>query len=187
MTPAQLAKSNSEHGHQRALFAWLNMAERYGFDVAWDEKAYASIAYAGEMVHGIMSGEGYDPSVPELKWCHAIPNGGLREARTAAMLKAEGVKRGIPDVFLPVPMWATVAPGGLMNPPQRCITYAGLYVEMKRPKSEEQGRAGTTSGEQDEAIAWLRHSGYAVSVCFTWDAAAREIQSYIEAVRRGGG
>lgn len=172
MTPNELAKSNSEHGHQRALFAWLNMAERYGFALAWEDATYSS-----------------DPAslstscaVVELKWTHAIPNGGLREKRTAAMLKAEGVKRGIPDVFVPVPMW------GLVDAhPNRCILYAGLYVEMKRPKSEQQGRAGTTSSVQDEAIAWLRHSGYAVSVCFDWQAAAREIQSYIEAVRRGRG
>lgn len=168
MTPSELAKSNSEHGHQRALFAWLNMVERYGFEAAWTDRSYAGQAPSCQ-------------PVPELAWAHAIPNGGLRDKRTGAMLKAEGVKRGIPDVFVPVPMWGQVGNGA------KCILYCGLYVEMKRPKSEEQGRKGTTSDVQDQAIAWLRHSGYAVSVCFDWESAAREVQSYIEAVRKGCG
>lgn len=170
MTPAELAKSGSEHGQQRALFAWCMVAEQYGFNVAWDWAA-------GMGLEAAKSSRTNEQPVPELKWFHAIPNGGLRDKRTAAMLKAEGVKRGIPDTFLPVPLW------GCVNDTQECILYAGLYIEMKRSKSE--GRAkGRTSDEQDEAVAWLRHSGYAVSVCFTWDQAARELQSYLEAVRK---
>lgn len=174
MTPPELAKSGTEHGEQRALFAWAAMAEQYGFAAAWSEDAYR--------------GKFPDPQpVPELKWFHAIPNGGARgdnaksSAIRGAQLKAEGVKSGIPDTFLPLPMWGAVTPA---HTHLRCITYAGLYVEMKRQKSEGR-RKGSTSTEQDEAIAWLRHSGYAVSVCFTWEQAAKEIQSYIEAVRKG--
>lgn len=187
MTPAELCKSGSEHGEQRALFAWCRMAEVYGFEAAWDDATYGpgGIERAKEALHATMSNAGYDPSVPELKWYHAIPNGGSRgdDAKSRAIrggqLKAEGVKPGIPDTFLPLPMW-----GVTQNAPyQSCILYCGLYVEMKRAKSE--GRAkGSTSGEQDEAISYLRHGGYAVSVCFTWDQAARELQSYIEAVRK---
>ncbi len=175
MTPAELAKSGTEHGEQRALFAWCIMAEAYGFVAAWDEASYTAKGMGDLQSHM----KPVHP-VPELKWFHAIPNGGLRDKITAAMLKAEGVKRGIPDTFLPLPMW-----GITQNAPQyHCILYAGLYIEMKREKSE--GRAkGRTSDDQDEVIAWLRHSGYAVSVCFTWDAAARDLQSYIEAVRNG--
>lgn len=165
MTPADLAKSNSEHGHQRALFAWAIMAERCGFDAAWNDESYRTALPATN-------------AVPELEWLHAIPNGGLRDKRTAAMLKAEGVKRGIPDVFLPLPCYGSVGHG------MKCITYAGLYVEMKRPKSDR-GAQGRTSDDQDGAISYLRRRSYAVSVCFSWDAAAREIQSYIEAVRQG--
>jgi hypothetical protein len=40
---------------------------------------------------------------PELRLMFAIPNGGSRDKREAANLKAEGVKSGVPDVFLPVP------------------------------------------------------------------------------------
>jgi len=34
-----------------------------------------------------------------LCWCH-VPNGGNRDIRTGAKLKAEGVKRGVPDVLI---------------------------------------------------------------------------------------
>ena len=36
--------------------------------------------------------------LPELTLLHAIPNGGHRHKATAARLKAEGVKRGVPDL-----------------------------------------------------------------------------------------
>ena len=39
---------------------------------------------------------------PVLRLMFAIPNGGARDAITGAILKAEGVKPGVPDVFLPV-------------------------------------------------------------------------------------
>ena len=37
---------------------------------------------------------------PELALMYAIPNGGHRHKAVAAGLKAEGVKRGVPDVCL---------------------------------------------------------------------------------------
>lgn len=55
--------------------------------------------------------------ISECRWLHAIPNGGNRNPETGARLKAEGVKRGIPDLFLPVPRpWNG---------------YHGLYIEVK--------------------------------------------------------
>ena len=41
---------------------------------------------------------------PGLKLMFAIPNGGARDAVTGAMLKREGVKPGVPDIFLPMPV-----------------------------------------------------------------------------------
>lgn len=40
---------------------------------------------------------------PWLKWMHHIPNGGSRNKIEAVRLKAQGVKRGVPDIFLPYP------------------------------------------------------------------------------------
>ena len=36
--------------------------------------------------------------IPDLDLLHAIPNGGHRNKATAGRLKAEGVKRGVPDI-----------------------------------------------------------------------------------------
>lgn len=39
---------------------------------------------------------------PELGMLYAIPNGGKRAIKTAIVLKAQGVKSGVPDMCLPV-------------------------------------------------------------------------------------
>jgi hypothetical protein len=166
MTPSQLAKANNEHSHQRALFAWLNMASRYGFEAAWNDLCYTTPKYAEQQY-------GTHRAVAVLQRAYAVPNGGQRDKITAGKLKAEGVKRGVPDVTLPLPMRLAPEAG------QWAFRYCGLYVEMKRPKANEQ-RQGVTSPEQDDWIAYLRSVGYAVAVCFDWEAAAKQIQSYVE-------
>jgi len=62
----------------------------------------------------------------ELKWFHAVPNGGDRDRRTAGQMAAEGVESGVWDTFLPVP-------GG---------AYDALYLEMKRPGRETEPHRG---------------------------------------------
>jgi hypothetical protein len=57
-----------------------------------------------------------DPATRDLPAC-AIPNGGKRSAREAALMKAEGVTAGAPD-------WVLFVPRG---------PYAGLALEFKRP------------------------------------------------------
>jgi hypothetical protein len=166
MTPDELARKNSEHGHQRALFAWANIASRFGFEAAWDDRSYREANYARDKY-------GTSNAVPELKRMHAIANGGKRDKITAAMLKAEGVKKGVPDVFLPVPLWNAKHGAGTR-------TLCGHYIELKRPKAKGQA-AGSTSDEQDDWIGWLRGMGYAVSVCFDWRSAAKEVQTYMAA------
>ena len=52
---------------------------------------------------------------PELKLLYHIPNGGTRDPIEAKHMKEQGVKRGVPDLHLPV------ARG----------KYHGLYIEMK--------------------------------------------------------
>lgn len=162
MTPDQLAKSGTEHGEQRALFQWAKMAEVYGFQAAWNDEAYT-----GSTVPHIRN------PVSELRRMFAIPNGGLRDKITASKLKTEGVKKGVPDIFLPLPM-----PG-----------YAGLFIELKRVASETRTaggakrRAGSASTEQEDWATALRHVGYGVTIAVGWREAAQQIQSYVEAVR----
>lgn len=73
----------------------------------------------------------------------AIPNGGYRTAKTAALMKAEGQLAGVPDLFVPT------ARGG----------YYGLWIEMKN------GKAGRLSDLQKQMHETLRSHGYQVEVC----------------------
>lgn len=89
----------------------------------------------------------------------AIPNGGARSKATGAMLKAEGVLAGVPDLFLGVPV------GGKH----------GLFIEMK-PR-----RRGRTSSAQKAIHAALMAMGYEVEVPRGFDAAKAVILKYIGA------
>lgn len=124
----------SEHEEQAALFVWAEIAKE-----DW----------------------------PELALLHAIPNGaklpyrvskrGQRYSVEAYRLIDEGLKRGVPDVFLPV------ARDG----------YHGFYLEMKFGK-------GKLSEAQERFIAALRKEGYKVEVFWQWDAASRALVDYLE-------
>ena len=95
---------------------------------------------------------------PELRLLHHIPNGGGRNPIEARHLKEQGVKPGIPDLFLPC------ARGG----------FHGLYIEMKRRKG------GRVSIEQKKTIIALREQGYRVEVCEGWEKAREVIKEYME-------
>ena len=97
-----------------------------------------------------------EPRIPALRLLHAIPNGGKRDKATAARLKAEGVKPGVPDLFLPVPSGA----------------HHGCYIELKAGRN-------TISDYQEEWIDALRAQGYFVDVCWGWQSAARVIAEYL--------
>jgi hypothetical protein len=56
---------------------------------------------------------------PFLKWIYAIPNGGHRHPAVAGQLKAQGVKKGISDICIPIPK----------------DKYHGAYIEMKYGKN----------------------------------------------------
>lgn len=192
MTPWQLAEKGTEAHEQQAVFLWKNIAFRYGFVAADDPKSYSERGYLAR-TYGINPREVPTPSgrgkswqddggivsVPELEWLHAIPNGGRRDGFTGAQMKAEGVKRGICDIFLPLPM-----NGEDNRPGVRSMSYAGLYIEMKRRATVIQ-REGKLSEEQVEFVAYARRVGYAVAVCFSWQDAAAQIRSYIEECRKG--
>ena len=93
---------------------------------------------------------------PGLKLMFAIPNGGARDAVTGAMLKAEGVRPGVPDIFLPQPVGQ----------------YHGLFIEMKTAR-------GRPTPEQREWLMRLRHRGYAAVLCRGLDEAIDTISRYV--------
>lgn len=163
-TPSKLAKSDSEHAHQTALFAWCAVARQHGFEIAdhWD--GYADLNASKSAFRS-------NP-VKALQWIHAIPNGGARgdDAKTRAIrggaLKAEGVRSGVPDVFLPWPAHG----------------WMGLYIEMKKPdqKPVKATSKGGLSDEQIEFGDYAKSVGYGWVVCYSWRDAANAIRQYVE-------
>ncbi len=93
---------------------------------------------------------------PELALLFAIPNGGARDPITGAMLKAEGVKRGVPDLCLP----AAAGP------------FHGLFLEMKTA-------SGRLSPEQQQWQQQLRAQGYACATAHGLEQAIDTLTSYL--------
>lgn len=160
MTPATLAKSGTEHGHQAALFAYCAVAYLHGFDVAdeWCKTGVIPQTTPYSMHE--------TPTVPALEWFHAIHNQGHGDKVRGANAKAEGVRKGVADTFLPWPN------GG----------WHGLYIEMKkpteRPKSET--AKGGVSDEQRSFGEYAKRVGYGWAVCYGWEHAVTTLRSYIE-------
>lgn len=101
---------------------------------------------------------------PELRLLFHIPNGGERRKSEAARFRAEGVKAGVPDLFLPV------ARG----------RWHGLFVELKRQKG---GRVSEAQREWQEA---LTAQGYLARVAYGWKEAAALIEHYLDETDEGG-
>ena len=97
---------------------------------------------------------------PELRWMFHIPNEGKRSMIRGAQMRQEGMKKGVPDVCLPV------ARGG----------YGALFIEMKRT------RGGQMTPEQVQWAEGLRAMGNRVERCNGWEEAVKVIEDYL----RGG-
>lgn len=92
---------------------------------------------------------------PELALLFHVPNERSDKVQ-AAILKKMGVKRGVPDLFLPIPSGE----------------YHGLFIEMK----------AVNGRPSDDQIWWSEHlkaNGYACSVCYGWKQAAEILTWYL--------
>lgn len=78
----------------------------------------------------------FESTFPDVRMFH-IPNGGHRAISVAKKLKAEGVKAGVPDLFIPA--WR-------------------IWIEMKR------ANGGKVSKEQEDWAEYLRGIGYVVII-----------------------
>ena len=96
---------------------------------------------------------------PELKLLHHIPNGGKRDPIEAKHLKQQGVKKGVPDLHLPV------SRGG----------YHSLYIELKTEK-------GRPTAEQKWWLAELSQQGNYCIVCKGWREAVKCIEGYLRMI-----
>jgi len=108
----------------------------------------------------------YEGIYPELWLLHAIPNGGKRNLKEAVKFKREGVKAGVPDLFMPVAR----------------MGYHGLYIEMKN-------KEGRLTANQQEWHERLKKQNYAVMTCYSDIEAKEQIVKYLnsqEIFRNGG-
>ena len=95
-------------------------------------------------------------AIPELALLFAIPNAARRSYGAANYMRAEGLKSGVPDIFLPVPR------GG----------WHGLFLEMKFG-------SGKPSDNQTAWIAALQDQGYRAEIVYGCDDARNIIESYL--------
>lgn len=98
---------------------------------------------------------------PELEALFAIPNGGHRHLVVASKLKAEGVKKGVPDLCLPV------ARKG----------FNALYIEMKKP-------GGVVKLSQKEWKSKLELLGNKVVIAYDWIQAKDALIDYLATGKR---
>lgn len=120
-----------EHEHQKALIAW---AHRVRLPPAADVEEGATVAF----------------------YLLAIPNGGQRNPREAARLKAEGVKPGVSDLLLPL----------------RRDGFHGLWLELKAP-------GNTPTKLQHEWLRRMARAGYRAEWRDSWTDAAAVIADYV--------
>lgn len=95
---------------------------------------------------------------PELVYAYHVPNGGHRNKLTAMVLKGMGVKRGVPDVHIPVPKGP----------------YHGLWIELKKQ------RGGRLEQEQRIWLSAMKRLGHYCVCCEGWEEAARYIEAYMQ-------
>ena len=93
--------------------------------------------------------------LPELALMYHVPNEGKRS--NGGILKAAGLKSGVPDICLPV------ANNG----------FHGLYIELKFGKNK-------ATKAQEEYMAMLNAQGYKTAVCYGADEAKAEILDYLQ-------
>lgn len=98
--------------------------------------------------------------MPDLEWLYHTPNGGRRDSFAAAQMKALGVKRGVPDLLLPVRV--TGEHGGR----------AGLVIEMKSAD-------GRLTAEQENWIAHYAAEGWATVIARSAEEARAAICYYL--------
>ena len=95
--------------------------------------------------------------LPNSDRIYHIGNGGLRTITEAKRFKAEGVKAGVSDLCLPVPLNG----------------YHGMYIEMKRPDHKNKPTA-----KQKDWLEYFNSVGYKAVVCYGYEEAVKEIQRY---------
>ncbi len=106
----------------------------------------------------------------QLEWLYAVPNGFFASSGQKGKMKAEGLRDGVPDLFLPV-----IKHSFKLGPD---IQFCGLYIEMKREIYRNR-KDGGCSEDQLKWLAYLNEAGYKAVVCYGWEEAKKAIEEYL--------
>ena len=98
---------------------------------------------------------------PELRCLMAVPNGGKRHISVAVKLKREGVKSGVSDLFIALPI------KGYSH---------GIWIELKAPD-------GVLSANQKDFLELMQWAGFKAIVCYGAQEAIDAIIAYMERYR----
>jgi len=127
-------KRDLEHLEQAALFEWA----------AWKSKQWGCL----KLMFAIPNAQKFINASEEAK------------IRAISKMKAEGLRPGVPDIFLPVP-------DRFHN-----NSYCGLFIEMKVKPNKP-------TKEQMEWIDELAAMGYKAVVCYSFEEAKETICDYL--------
>jgi hypothetical protein len=95
--------------------------------------------------------------IPQINALFSVPNAGLRNMKTATYFIVEGLKSGVPDLFLAYPVTG----------------YAGLFIEFKFGKNK-------LSKNQIRWRQRLEKNGYAYHVFYSSEEAIRGTLFYLD-------
>ena len=95
----------------------------------------------------------------------SIPNGAHKSMAARMKFKREGLRAGVPDLFLAVPHVLNCDDGSTAYIP-------GLWLEMKR-------KGGRVSPEQTAFLLYARKQGYHAHICYSADETIAAIKGYL--------
>jgi len=107
---------------------------------------------------------------PQLAYMFAVPNGFFATIAQKGKMKAEGLRSGVPDIFLLSRAWKGI---GYVE------GYAGCFIEMKIEKYRNR-KDGGCSEEQIDFINYATSAGYYCKVCYNWMEARDTLIAYLE-------
>ncbi len=105
---------------------------------------------------------------PDLKLLFAVPNAGKRSRFERGFALEEGLKKGVPDIWLPVAKLGPPRRGGKTE-----VLARGLVIEMKR-------RPNALTPEQGWWLDSMRDQHWQTNVCWSFEEAVGVIEEYLK-------
>lgn len=109
-----------------------------------------------------------DEQIAVIEYCdvygipiYHIANEGKRTRYTGDLLRRLGMRKGVPDLCIPLPRGK----------------YHGFYIEMK-------SKSGKVTKEQTQWLKLLKNNCYATAICYGADEAINKIAAYMRLERK---